>query len=226
MAQLARLSLAVIVALLISVVSGLVPSDTQIGSFGALVSYQPVDNWIYPVDEDIPIQISLGNASLAFDFGFQMTYGLISTSSPDTFMPIMKSFTVPQQAQLFNFTGNLLANTFWWNTTVPGIPAGNYVLRSSASFFSCSQGSADIRTDTFWSNEFTVGDGGTVPAVDTGNSLVGGNSSAITAGMYDCTALKFSRERVSIGVVSTYSLGLLLTIITMVTVSGRNPTNT
>jgi hypothetical protein len=147
----------------------------------------------------------------------------------------MKSVTVPQQAQLFNFTGNLLANTFWWNTTVPGVPAGNYVLRSSASFFSCSQGSADgipfgrlmvVRTDTFWSNEFTVGDGGTVPAVDTGNSLVGGNFSAITAGMYDCTALKFSRERVSIGVVSTYSLGLLLTIITMVTVSGRNPTTT
>jgi hypothetical protein len=65
MAQLARLSLAFIVALLVSVVSGLVPSDTQIGMFGALISYQPVDNWIYPVDEDIPIQISLGNASLA-----------------------------------------------------------------------------------------------------------------------------------------------------------------
>jgi hypothetical protein len=87
-----------------------------------------------------------------------MAYGLISTSSPDTFMPIMKSVTVPQQTQLFNFTGNLLANTFWWNTTVAGVPAGDYVLRSSASFFSCSQGSADgipferlmvVRTDVF-----------------------------------------------------------------------------
>jgi hypothetical protein len=65
MASLARFSLAVVVALQISVVVGLVPADTQIGTFGPLVSYQPVDNWIYPINEDIPIQISFGNASLA-----------------------------------------------------------------------------------------------------------------------------------------------------------------
>jgi hypothetical protein len=130
-----------------------------------------------------------------------MTYGLISTSSPDTFMPSMKSVTVPQQTQLFNFTGSLVANTFWWNTTVAGVPTGDSVLRSSASFFSCSQGSADgipferlmvVRTDVFWSNEFTVGDGGMVPAVDTGNSLVGRNSSAFTRG---CTIVLLSSFR-------------------------------
>jgi hypothetical protein len=78
----------------------------------------------------------------------------------------------------------------------------------------------------FWENVFTVGQGGTTPANSTGNSLVGGNSSAITAGMYDCSALKFSRERVTIGVLSTYGLGVILVIITMVTVAGRNPIDT
>jgi len=220
-----RFSFTLILGFVVSVVTASVPDSTEIGTFGPFVPYQPVDNWIYPAGQDIPIQISLGNASLAFNFGFQMTYGLISTSSPDTFM-MMDSLTVPQQVGLFNFTGNLLSNKFWWNTSVADVPAGNYVLRSSASFFACSGGSANVRTDVFWSNEFTVGEQGTTPANTTGNSMVGGNFSAITAGMYDCTALRFSKERVSIGLAGTYGLGLILTVITMVTVSGRNPSNT
>jgi len=216
----------ILIPFLLSLVNATGLVDTQIGTFGPLVAFQPVDNWIYPIGQNIPIELSLGNATLAFNFGFQMTYGLMSTSSPDTFAPQMKSITVAQQAQFFNFTGNLLSNTFWWNTTASNVPPGSYILRSSASFFACSQGSANVRTDVFWENVFTVGQGGTTPANSTGNSLVGGNSSAITAGMYDCSALKFSRERVTIGVLSTYGLGVILVIITMATVAGRNPIDT
>ena len=49
----------------LSSVQAAVPANTTVGTFGPLVSYQPVDNWIYPIDQDIPIRISLGNSSLA-----------------------------------------------------------------------------------------------------------------------------------------------------------------
>src|ERR1700737_1231516 len=160
---------AAVLALLFPVVYGAVPVDTQIGVFGPLNSFQPVNNWIYPVGPDIPVEISLGNGSLAFyclhtvtnssNFGFQMTYGLMSTSAPNTFM-MEESITVPIQAQFFNFTGNLLSNTFWWNPSLTGVPAGDYMLMSSASFFACSQGSANgihplerltvVRHDIYW----------------------------------------------------------------------------
>ena len=75
-------------------------------------------------------------------FGFQLMYGISSTSDPTTNIQ-MDSLTVEQYTQFFNFTGNLLSNTFWWNTTTPSLPAGSYLLTSSASFFACSEGSDD-----------------------------------------------------------------------------------
>ena len=78
-------------------------------------------------------------------------------------------------------------------------------------------------TDLFWTNKFTVGQGGTLPANGTGNSMGEGNLTAITAGMYDCTALRYAKEQVSIGVIATYSLGILLTTVIMLIVRGKNP---
>jgi len=80
-----------------------------------------------------------------------------------------------------------------------------------------------VRTDVFWQNHFTVGVGGTIPANSTGNSLLSGNFSAITAGMYDCTALKDAKTQVSIGLVGTYGAGILFTAIIMTIVRGKNP---
>lgn len=74
------------------------------------------------------------------DFGFQMTYGISTTDDPDTYIQ-MDSMTVSQYAQMFNFTGNLLANKFWWNVSTESLDAGSYLLTSSASFFACSDGS-------------------------------------------------------------------------------------
>jgi hypothetical protein len=75
-------------------------------------------------------------------FGFQLTYGISSTSDPTTFLQT-DSITVDQYTQFFNFTGNLLSNTFWWNTTAPALPDGAYLLTSSGTFFACSEGSSD-----------------------------------------------------------------------------------
>jgi hypothetical protein len=80
-------------------------------------------------------------------------------------------------------------------------------------------------TNVFWENQFTVGVGGTIPANTTGNSMLDGNSSAITAGMYDCTALKDAKKQVSIGLVGTYGAGILFTAIIMTIVRGKNPSN-
>lgn len=140
-----------IVLVSFSLVKAEVPSNTTIGTFGPLITYQPVSEWVYPENEDIPIFISLGNASLALfslpknvanysSFGFQLTYGVSSTSSPGTYIQ-MDNTVVPQFTQMFNFTGNLLSNTFWWNTSINSLPAGSYVITSSASFFACSNGS-------------------------------------------------------------------------------------
>ena len=74
--------------------------------------------------------------------GFQMTYGVAPTSTPEQYIH-MDSLTVQQYDHMFNFTGNLLANTFWWNYTIPTLPDGSYVLKSSASFFSCTPGTSD-----------------------------------------------------------------------------------
>ena len=49
-----------------------------------------------------------------------------------------------------------------------------------------------------------------------------GNFSAITAGMYDCTALRDAKRQVSIGLVGTYGAGILFTVITMYLVKGQN----
>ena len=46
-------------------VMGQVPSNTTVGMFGPLSSFQPFDNWLYPPNTAIPLSISLGNASLA-----------------------------------------------------------------------------------------------------------------------------------------------------------------
>jgi hypothetical protein len=81
-----------------------------------------------------------------------------------------------------------------------------------------------VLTDVFWETRFSVGEGGTIPANSTGNSMSIGNSSSITAGMYDCTALRDSKRQVSIGLVGTYGAGILFTAITMVLVRGKNPT--
>jgi len=79
-------------------------------------------------------------ALMVSDFGFQMTYGISTTDDPGTYIQ-MDSIMVAQYAQLFNFTGNLLANKFWWNVTTAPLDAGSYLLTSSASFFACSDGS-------------------------------------------------------------------------------------
>jgi len=79
-------------------------------------------------------------ALMISDFGFQMTYGISTTEDPGTYVQ-MDSIMVAQYAQLFNFTGNLLANKFWWNVTTAPLDAGSYLLTSSASFFACSDGS-------------------------------------------------------------------------------------
>lgn len=50
-----------------------------------------------------------------------------------------------------------------------------------------------------------------------------GNSTAITAGMYDCTALRDAKRQVSIGLAGTYGAGILFAAITMVLVRGQNP---
>jgi len=55
--------------------------------------------------------------------------------------------------------------------------------------------------------------------------MLDGNSSAITAGMYDCTALKDATKQVSIGLVGTYGAGILFTAIIMTIVRGKNPSN-
>jgi len=150
-----------------------VPLNTTVGMFGPLSVFQPFENWLYPPNTAIPLSISLGNSSLALyllpvpqylssllllpepsvpsihvckltssTFGFQLTYGISSTSDPQTYIQ-MDSATVPQYTQMFNFTGNLLSNQFWWNTSVDGMQDGNYILTTSASFFACSDGSAD-----------------------------------------------------------------------------------
>lgn len=75
----------------------------------------------------------------------------------------------------------------------------------------------------FWENHFSVGNEGTIPWNSTGNLMVGGNSSAITAGMYDCTALRDVKKQVSIGLVGTYGAGILFTAIVMAVVKGKNP---
>lgn len=77
-----------------------------------------------------------------------MTYGISSTSDPNTFIQ-MDSIIVNQYAHFFNFTGNLLSNKFWWNTTSPALPAGSYLLTSSASFFACSEGSGNGTVSSF-----------------------------------------------------------------------------
>ena len=68
-----------------------------------------------------------------------------------------------------------------------------------------------------------MGEGGTIPANTTGNPMVIGNSSAITAGMYDCTALRDAKKQVSLGLMGTYGAGILFTAITMAIVKGKNP---
>jgi len=80
-----------------------------------------------------------------------------------------------------------------------------------------------VRTDVFWTTPFSVGEGGTIPANTTGNSMAIGNFSAITAGMYDCTALRDAKRQVSIGLVGTYGAGIIFTAITMALVRGKNP---
>src|SRR5271169_37574 len=88
----------------ISFVLGAVPSNTTIGTFGPLISYQPFNDWLYPLNHSIPIRISLGNGSLALSllfllltdnssFGFQLTYGISSAADPATYLA-MDSLTV------------------------------------------------------------------------------------------------------------------------------------
>lgn len=71
-------------------------------------------------------------------------------------------------------------------------------------------------------NHFTVGTGGTIPANTTGNSLLG-NSTAITAGMYDCTALRYAKSKVTAGLIGTYAAGIIFTVIVMTVVRGKDP---
>jgi hypothetical protein len=54
-----------------------VPSNTSIGTFGPLVSFQPVDGWIYPLNESVPIQLSLGNSTLALSLTPTSVSGLM-----------------------------------------------------------------------------------------------------------------------------------------------------
>lgn len=82
-----------------------------------------------------------------------------------------------------------------------------------------------VPTDLFWTNLFTVGPGGTLPANSTGNSMGSGNLTAITEGMYECTALKFAKEQVSIGLVATYTFGIIITAVIMLIVRGKDSMN-
>jgi len=52
----------------VSLVSAAVPSNTTIGTFGPLNVYQPLADWLYPINQSFPLEISLGNASLALYF--------------------------------------------------------------------------------------------------------------------------------------------------------------
>ena len=63
----ARLALLLVVAVSFHGVSaaGAVPSNTTIGTFGPLNVFQPFANWLYPINESFPVEITLGNASLA-----------------------------------------------------------------------------------------------------------------------------------------------------------------
>ena len=49
----------------LSLVSAAVPSNTTIGTFGPLNVYQPLGDWLYPINQSFPLKINLGNASLA-----------------------------------------------------------------------------------------------------------------------------------------------------------------
>jgi hypothetical protein len=64
------LSLGIIRFVLFFVVAGVwaagpPPSNTTIGTFGPLNVYQPFADWLYPINESFPLQITLGNGSLA-----------------------------------------------------------------------------------------------------------------------------------------------------------------
>jgi len=80
-------------------------------------------------------------------------------------------------------------------------------------------------TTVYWENSFDVGTGGSVPANTTGNPRSGGNFSAITAGMYDCTALRVSKSETTAGLIGTYGAGIIFTAIVMTVVRGRNPSD-
>jgi len=80
-----------------------------------------------------------------------MAYGVSAIQSPGEYV-YMDSIHVEQYTQMFNFTGNLLANTFWWNTTTPVLIDGTYLLTTSASFSYCVNGSADSNLPLVGSN--------------------------------------------------------------------------
>ena len=80
-------------------------------------------------------------------------------------------------------------------------------------------------TTVYWKNPFDVGTGGTLPANTTGNPLSGGNFSAITAGMYNCAALRVSKSETTAGLIGTYGAGIFFTAIVMLLVRGKNPTD-
>jgi hypothetical protein len=90
-------------------------------------------------------------ASMADDssFGFELSYGISTADEPGAYIA-MDNITVPQYEQLFNFTGNLLSNTFWWNTTAPSLPEGAYILTAGGSFFACSNGSENCKGPTLF----------------------------------------------------------------------------
>jgi hypothetical protein len=75
---------------------------------------------------------------------------------------------------------------------------------------------------------FVVGNGGTVPANTTGNALglTISNTSTfampITAGMYDCTALRDSKRQVTIGLICVYGFATILAGIVITTVKGKD----
>ena len=49
-----------------------------------------------------------------------------------------------------------------------------------------------------------------------------GNFSAITAGMYDCAALRVSKSETTAGLIGTYGAGIIFTAIAMFLVRGKN----